>query len=173
MTSYFDKKDYPIKRISIKDNDTTEVNYIYSFDNNEKIKFAEQKEKGNDKSTTTNLYEYDNNYNLIESSFKTEWMEIISETEWQNGRIYKQTSYTISADFKKHLNNVTEFDILYNTINTKKFEDSKLSCELKFEYEFDQNGNWIKKNVSMKEHFIDSNEFIPIYVDIRKISYWK
>ena len=45
--------------------------------------------------------------------------------------------------------------------------------ELKFDYEFDENGNWIKKNVSMKEHFNNSKEFVTIYVDTRKISYWK
>ena len=89
------------------------------------------------------------------------------------GRIFKQTSYTISADLKKHKNNITEFDILYNPINSKEFEDSKLNRELKFDYEFDKNGNWIKKNVSMKEHFNNSKEFVPIYVDTRKISYWK
>lgn len=173
MTSYFGRNDYPIKRVSIKGNDTTEVNYKYDFDDNDKIKLATQKEKGNDKSMTTNLYKYDNNNNLIESSYKTEWVEMISETEWKDGRISKQTSYTISADLKKHINNVTGFDKLYNTINSKEFEDSKLNRELNFDYEFDENGNWVKKKVSMKEHFTNSNEFIPIYVDTRKISYWK
>ncbi|SDF55720.1 hypothetical protein SAMN04487992_1273 [Cellulophaga baltica] len=172
MTSYFDRNDYPIKRVSIKGNDTTEVHYEYDFDDNDKIKLATQKEKGNVKSMTTNLYKYDNN-NLIESSYKTEWMEMISETEWKEGRISKQTSYTISADLKKHTDNITEFDILYNPINSKEFEDSKLNRELKFDYEFDENGNWIKKNVSMKEHFNNAKEFVPIYVDTRKISYWK
>lgn len=172
-TFYYGKNDYQIKRISIKGNDTTEVNLEYAFDDNDKIISSTQKEKGNDKSMTTNLFKYDNNNNLIESSYKTEWMEMISETEWKDGRIFKQSSYTISADLKKHTNNITEFDILFNPINSKEFEDSKLNRELKFDYEFDENGNWIKKNVSMKEHFNNSKEFVPIYVDTRKISYWK
>ena len=172
-TFYYGKNDYQIKRISIKGNDTTEVNLEYVFDDNDKIISSTQKEKGNDKSMTTNLFKYDNNNNLIESSYKTEWMEMISETEWKDGRIFKQTSYTISADLKKHTNNITEFDILYNPINSKEFEDSKLNRELKFDYEFDKNGNWIKKNVSLKEHFNNSKGFVPIYVDTRKISYWK
>jgi len=172
-TSYFNRKDYPIKRISVKGNDTTEVNFEYDFDDNDKIKSASQKEKGNDKSKTTNLYKYDSNKNLIESSYKTEWLEMISETEWKNGRISKQMSYTVSADLKKHTDNITEFDILYNPINSKEFEDSKLNRELKFDYEFDENGNWTKKNVSIKEHFNNSKEFVPIYVYTRKISYWK
>ncbi|WP_068450496.1 hypothetical protein [Polaribacter atrinae] len=172
-TFYYGKNDYQIKRISIKGNDTTEVNLEYAFDNNDKIISSTQKEKGNDKSMTTNLFKYDNNNNLIESSYKTEWIEMISETEWKDGRIFKQTSYTISADLKKHLDNITEFDILYNPTNSKEYENSKLNRELKFTYEFDENGNWIKKNVSMKEHFNNSKEFVPIYVDTRKISYWK
>jgi hypothetical protein len=173
MINYFEKNDYPVKQISIKKGkDTTEINYEYNFDGNGKINLAIQKEKGNEKSITTNLYKYENN-NLIETSLKTEWVEMISETEWKEKRISKRTSYTISEDLKKQIDNITEFDKLYNTINTKEFEDSKLNRELNFDYEFDENGNWIKKNVSMKEHFINSKEFIPIYVEKRKISYWK
>ncbi len=172
-TFYYGKNDYQIKRISVKGNDTTEVNSEYTFDDNEKIISSTQKEKENDKSMTTNLFRYDKNNNLIESSYKTEWMEIISETEWKDGRIFKQTSYTISADLKKYTDNITEFDILYNPINSKEFEGSKLNRELKFDYEFDENGNWIMKNTSMKEHFNNAKEFVPIYVDTRKISYWK
>ncbi|MCI2230494.1 hypothetical protein MC378_15065 [Polaribacter sp. MSW13] len=173
MITYFEDNDYPIKQISIKKRkDTTEINYEYDFDHNGKIKLAVQKEKGNEKPMTTNLYKYENN-NLIETSLKTEWVEMISETEWKEKRISKRTSYTILEDLKKKINNITEFDKLYNTINSKEFEDSKLNRELNFEYEFDGNGNWIKKKVSMKEHFINSNEFIPIYVETRKISYWK
>ncbi|MBA6316975.1 hypothetical protein FLV31_19595 [Cellulophaga baltica] len=172
-TFYYGKNDYQIKRISIKGNDTTEINSEQTFNDNDKLVLATQKEVGNDKSTITIRNKYDNNNNLIESSHKTEWVEMISETEWKNGRISKQTSYTISADLKKHTDNIAEFDILYNLINSKEFENSKLNRELKFEYEFDENGNWIKKNVSMKEHFNNSKEFVPIYVDTRKISYWK
>ncbi|WP_282124779.1 hypothetical protein [Algibacter mikhailovii] len=172
-TFYYGKNDYQVKRISVKGKDTTEVNSEQTFNDNNKLILATQKEKGNDKSTITISNKYDINNNLIESSHKTEWVEMLSETEWKDGRISKQSSYTISADLKKHLNNVTAFDILYNTINSKEYEDSKLHRELKFDYEFDENGNWIKKNVSMKEHFNNSKEFVPIYVDTRKISYWK
>ncbi|MFI1770237.1 hypothetical protein [Thalassobellus citreus] len=172
-TFYYGKNDYQIKSISIKGNDTTVTTSEHAFNDNNKLILATQKEKGNDKSTITISNKYDINNNLIESSHKTEWVEMLSETKWKDGRISKQSSYTISADLKKHLNNVTEFDILYNTINSKEYEDSKLHRELKFDYSFDANGNWIKKNVSIKEHFNNSKEFISIYVDTRKISYWK
>jgi len=170
---YYGKNNYLIKRISVKGNDTTETNSEQTFNDNNKLILTTQKEKGNDKSTIIIRNKYDNNNNLIESSHKTEWIEMLSETEWKDGRIFKQTSYTISVDLKKHTNNITEFDILYNPINLKEFKDSKLNRELKFDYEFDENGNWIKKNVSMKEHFNNSNEFVPIYVETRKINYWK
>lgn len=170
---YYGKNDYQVKSISIKGNDTTVIINEHTFNDSNKLILATQKEKGNDKSTITIRNKYDNNNNLIESSHKTEWVEMLSETEWKDGRIFKQTSYTISADLKKHTNNITEFDILYNPIISKEFERSKLTRELKFDYEFDKNGNWIKKNVSMKEHFNNSKEFVPIYLDTRKISYWK
>ena len=65
---------------------------------------------------------------------------MISEWEWKNRRISKQTSYTIAADLTKYTDNIAEFDILYNIINSKEFKDSKLDRELKFDYEFDQKG---------------------------------
>jgi hypothetical protein len=172
LTSFFDKNDYIIKRVSVKENDTTEIINEYKFDDSNNILFSRQQEKGNDQSITTSLNKYDSDDNLIETIYKTEWVEMISEWEWKNGRISKQTSYTIAADLTKYTDNIAEFDILYNIINSKEFKDSKLDRELKFDYEFDQNGNWIKKKVSMKEHFINSKEFIPIYVDTREISYW-
>jgi len=173
MISYFGRNDYPIKRVTIKGNDTIEVNFEYDFDNNDKIKSATQKEKGNNKSMTSNLYKYDNNNNLVESSYKTEWLEMINEIEWKDRRILKQTSYTIAADLKKYTDNITEFDILYNPINEKIYENSELNRELEYDYEFDQFGNWIKRIVSMKEYFAKPDKFIPIYIETRKIEYWK
>lgn len=100
-TFYYGKNDYQIKRISVKGNDTTETNSEQTFNDNNKLILATQKEKGNDKSTIIIRNKYDKNNNLIESSHKTEWIEMLSETEWKDGRIFKQTSYTISADLKK------------------------------------------------------------------------
>lgn len=171
--SFFSQKGFPIKTVSIKENDTTELNYEYEFNENNKLLFAKQTEKNNIKPITSNLNEYDQIDNLIKSTYKTEWVEMISEMKWKNGRLLKQTNYTISADSIKRITNITEFDILYNTSNSKEFENSKLNRELRFEYEFDEKGNWINKKVSMKEDFNNSTEFIPVYVNMRKINYWK
>jgi len=171
-TSFFGEDDYPKREIIIEKNDTLEVNYRFILEESGKIKSVYKIEKGNKNSELLYSYEYENNC-LVKSTHKNKWTESISEIEWKNGRILKQTNYTISADSVKHINNIMEFDILYNSIGSKDFEDSKLSRELKFEYEFDKHGNWISKNASVKEYSTNSNEFVPVYVDTRKISYWE
>lgn len=70
-----------------------------------------------------------------------------------------------------HLDEETEYDSLYNPIDLKIYHDSKLNRELKYSYEYDKSGNWIKRNISLKEYFADSKKFTPVYNEIRKIKY--
>ncbi len=170
---FYNDKDYVIKQIAIEQNDTTIVEHKYKFNEADKLVLERQNDIESNKPIVTNKYSYDENGNLIHSSYKTEWIELITEKKWENERISKQTEYTISADSIKHLDQVTEFDGLYNQINSKIYENSELNRELKYEYEFDKNGNWIKREVSMKEHYAKSKEFKPIYLETRKITYWK
>jgi len=172
-TAFFgDKKNYPIRRISVKGSDTTEIVYEYEFNHNNKLTLGAEEEIGRPKSRRINHFQYDSIGNLIKSTLHTDWVKMTNETEWKTDRIFRQTSYTTAADSISHKDNITEFDILYNPINSKEFENSELERELKFKYEFDKNGNWIKKNVWMKEHFNNSKDFSPIYVSTRKITYW-
>lgn len=170
---FYNDKDFVIKQIAIEQNDTTIVEHKYEFNEADKLVLERQNDIESNKPIVTNKYSYDENGNLIHSSYKTEWIELITEKTWENQRISKQTEYTVSPDLKKNLDQITEFDELYNQINSKIYENSELNRELKYEYEFDENGNWIKREVSMKEHFAKSKEFKPIYLETRKITYWK
>lgn len=170
---FYNNKDYVIKQIAFEQNDTTIFHYKYKFNKADKIISEIQFEENIEEPFSTNEYEYDDNGNLIKFSYKTKWTEFITETEWKNERIYKKTEYTVSEDLKKYLNEVTEYDELFNPINSKTYKNSQLNRELNYQYKFDKIGNWIMRNVSMKEHFLDSNKFTPIYEENRKFKYWE
>lgn len=85
----------------------------------------------------------------------------------------ESTDYMISADTKEHLQKITEYDKYANPIILKIFENSELNWELKNKYVLDKKGNWIKKVVSLKEHFANSKNFTHAYVETREIEYWK
>ncbi len=171
ITVFYDEKDFVTKQVAIEKGDTTTINHKYHFENDNlisEIQFERDEKKPNQEFN----YKYDNNRNLVESSTRTEWNEYLTKTEWKDNRILKQTEYTVSADLNKHLDRITEYDKLFNPINVKIYENSELNRELEYDYEFDKFGNWIKRTVSMKEHFANSDKFIPIYIESREIKYW-
>jgi hypothetical protein len=169
---YFDDKDFITKQIAIEKNDTTIVNYKYIFNQTDNLITEIQFEIDENNPIQSLHYKYNETGNLIESSNKTEWMEFLIETEWKDERIFKQTEYIIPADLKKNLEMITEYDRKFNPVNLKVYENSELNRELKYEYEFDKYGNWTKRTISIKEHFINSNQFVPIYIETREIKYW-
>lgn len=169
--STFDSNDLIIKQIKIEAKDTVVRSYEYKLNSNNKRILEKEFEEGKELSIGT--YKYDDENQLIEYSNKYEWMELLTETEWENNRILKQIDYTISADSNKHLDRVTEYDKQFNPVNEKIYEKSELNRELEYDYEFDQFGNWIKRTVKMKEHFANADKFIPIYIESREIKYWK
>ena len=170
---FFNDKGKAVKQINIDGRDTIVTRTNYELDNVGNI-VSESRIEGNEtKPTYFDHYLYDKNNNLIESSFSAWGSTKIFKTEWKNGQIYKRTEYTISRDLKKQLNEETEYDKLYNPISLKIYQDSKLNRALKYNYEYDKNGNWVKRDVSMKEYLSNSTKFTPIYNETRKIRYWK
>ncbi len=169
--STYNNREIITKQVKIQNKDTIVRTYEYIYNDDNKIVLEKEFEEGKELSIGT--YEYDNENNLIEYFNKYEWMELLKVNEWKNNRISRQTEYTISADLKKHLDELTEYDKLFNPVNSKIYENSELNRELKYDYEFDNFGNWIKRIVAMKEHFANSDKFIPIYIESRKIKYWK
>ncbi len=168
--STFGKFDRIEEQIKIKNRDTTFVKYNYKFDLNNNLIQSEEIEKDN---KTVNEYKYDENGNIVESINGTEYFKIKTIITYKEKRITKSEYYNITADLKQPLESVTIFDNYYNPINKKTYQNSELNREIKNEYEFDNNGNWIKKTVYMKEHFAGSKKFIPIYIESRKIKYWE
>lgn len=169
---FYNENDYIYKQIAIEEKDTTVARHEYKFNKNAKIVLEVQYEKNRNNPIITNQYKYNEKENVVWSSSKTQGMEFIMETEWREGGIVKETEYQILEDSIKQLDRITGYNKLFNPINLKIYEDSKLNRELKYNYEYDEDGNWIKRTVSMKEHFANSDKFIPIYIETRKIKYY-
>lgn len=170
---FYNNKDIPSRKIEVKQNDTTNVEFQYKYNKENKVISELQIEQNNNDTIYSSNFKYDQNGNLVLSSYKLYGSEYITEIEWENGRIKKQTEYTILPDLSKHINEIAEYDKLFNPVNSKVYENSEINRELKYKYHFDDKGNWIKREVSMKEHFVGSKKFIPIYVETRKIKYWE
>lgn len=169
---FYNENDYIYKQIAIEEKDTTVARHEYKFNKNAKIVLEVQYEKNRNNPIITNQYKYNEKGNVVWSSSKSQGMEFIMETEWREGGIVKETEYQILEDSIKQLDRITGYNKLFNPINLKIYEDSKLNRELKYNYEYDEDGNWIKRTVSMKEHFANSDKFIPIYIETRKIKYY-
>jgi len=154
---------------SIQDRDTTSNQFEYKFNDKEEILLKKQiqnSEYGN--SVYLNEFKYDQNGNLIKLSNKSEFGESISTYKYDGeNRIKKLTEYT-SGQIEKE----TVFDEYYNQTLVRFYVSNALHKEMIYEYKFDNTGNWIKRDVFMKEHF-GHKKTLPIYTETRQIEYYE
>lgn len=160
------------RQTKIQNGDTIISNFEYVYnDTNNLLKSVESivgEENG-----VVNEYNYDDNGNVIEMITGPKHYKLKTTKEYKNNILIASEHYTVSQDLKEHLNEIIKYDKFHNVINENIFEDGKLNRELKNEYEFDDHGNWIQRKVYLKEHFANSSNFVPIYVETRKIKYWE
>lgn len=170
---YYNDKGYITKHIKIEDNDTIVALNSYKFNKRNQIERSVQKEKKTGDTLLVYHYKYNDKGNYIEFSTRSsKWGGFINKYKWKDDKILEEKQFTVYLDSTKHLNTITEYDDFYNPINIKKFMDFKLNSELKYKYKFDEKGNWIERLVLMKEHYVNSKEFTPAYIETRKIKYW-
>ncbi|MDC8004361.1 hypothetical protein POV27_09880 [Aureisphaera galaxeae] len=167
--SRFDASDRIAEQIKIEKGDTTVVRYAYEYDANQNlIRSTETSGEEN----TINTFTYDENGNMIESIWEADHFKSRTLTKYKDNRITEIHYYNIYPDGTEHLESITQYDEYYNPTNTKSYRDNELDNETKMEYELDDQGNWIKKKMYLKQHFAKSNEFVPISVENREITYW-
>jgi len=155
-----------IKQTNIQNKDTSLIIFKYKYDNDERIISKKKIESG--QITITNIFTYDSKGNLIELIGKSEYFgEKKSVNEYDNkSRINKVTHYQAGKIEKEIF-----FDKYYNQTLIRFYLSNALHKETKYEYEFDKKGNWVQRDVFLKEHF-RNKEFIPIYTETRKIEYF-
>jgi len=159
-----------IEQTNIQNGDTTSRSFKYTYDKENRILFKKQIDNGDHgKSETTNEFVYDSKGNLIELISKSEYfpeMKSIYEYDWKN-RIIKIIGYK-SGQIEKE----TSFDKFYNKTLVCFYVSNALHKEMRYEYKFDKKGNWIKRDVFMKENFRDKKT-VPIFTESRVIEYYE
>jgi len=164
----YDENGNPIESISIENSDTTIARLEYEYDGNKNIISMKQIQR-----VDSNIYEYFTEYkynqegNYSELSFKADYAETKSIYEYDNKNYLRKISEYQSDEIQKE----TTFDKFYNKILVRFFVNGNLNRVMKYNYKFDNKGNWIKREVFVKEN-IETNKFIPIYNETRVIEYY-
>ncbi len=180
-----------IKETPSKMNDTTLNTLTYTFDKSGNVisKKNVQTTK-NDSYNYSNNYKYDKKNNIIETDSHFDIfgsLKVVNvydskdriEKSIEYGE--KQTQKKISKDRNKKSNDFEDkqiqkeifYDKSYDETLIRFYRDGALEREMKYEYEFDTKGNWIKRKAYIKNSSAHSDEFKFIYLETRKILYYE
>lgn len=160
-----------ITQVNIQNGDTTSDSFEYKYNDNGKILWKKQIENSEyGTNEYYNKFKYDQTGNLIELINKSEHFgEMKSTYEYdRKNRIEKITQYKLDKIEKE-----TSFDKFYNQILVKFFVNETLNKEIKYEYNFDNIGNWTERKVFLKEYSGKNKKYILIFVETRKIEYYE
>jgi hypothetical protein len=166
----YDEKENLIEQLSVEDKDTTKNQFEYIFDTRGNIVTRKQIQK-----TEDSIYEYLNEYkynqdnNLIELKSSSEFSETALAYEYDNRNRIKMIAEFNNGELQKE----SFYDKLNNQTLVKFYNNGSLSKEMKFEYELDKTGNWIKRKVFINEHTSQKSSWIPIYNETRKFEYYE
>ncbi len=161
----YDSYGNPTTQINIENGDTTHA--FIEFKYNKEGKVIEKKQIDDDENFNITKYKYDTKGNKIELIFISEFVEEMKSTYKldKENRILKITQYNSNQIEKETL-----FDRFYNQTYVKFYRNGVINREMKYKYDFDKNGNWIKRKVFMKEK---NKNFRFSYVEIREIEYYE
>lgn len=121
---------------------------VYEYDDNgNKIKIASYNSDGSLKDRYAMSYKYDDKENQIEQAFYK-----------SNGSLERK--YVFNYDGKR---NVID--------NAAYASDGSFVCRISYEYEFDKNGNWVKRN-SFENHSQNFQNGIVQTIAVREIEYY-
>lgn len=166
---------------SIRNGDTTSGKYEYKYNEIGKILWKKQTETSKTNRDENIIeFKYDQNGNLIELQNKTVTYIESSGEPVQDYEIKTTYEYDRQNRIKKaikyksgKIDKETEFDKYYNKTLERFYTGGALNREMKYEYEFDTKGNWIERKGFLKQDFSHDKSWIPIYVETRKIEYYK
>lgn len=165
----YDQYKNPVEQTHIQNGDTTLSRCEYKYDNEGRVLFKKQIDKGEfGPIEAINEFKYDTKGNLLEIISKSEFVgEIKSTYEYDSeNRIKKITEYQSGKIDKE-----TSFDKFYNKTLVRLYKDNVLDKEMRYEYEFDNKGNWMRKDTFLKEHPGDKKAVL-VYKETRKIEYY-
>ena len=159
-----------IKETSLNTKDTTLNMFTHTFDKSGNVISKKNFQTTKNKSYNySNTYKYDNKNNIIETNSDFDIfgsLKVVNIYDSKN-RIEKSIEYR-----NKQIEKVILFDKFYDESLISFYRNGTLERELKYEYEFDTKGNWIKRKAYVKNSSKHGDEFKFIYVENRKILYY-
>ena len=163
----YDSSGNLIKQTNIENGDTILGQFEYKYDSDGRI-LSSKRIINNNSDETVKESKYNPEGNLLEVISKTKFFEVklIYEYDKQN-RIKKITEYKSGE-----IDNERFFDEHYNETMVRFYVKNSLSKEMKNEYKFDEIGNWIYRDVTMKE-YSGSKKAILVYTESRNIEYYQ
>lgn len=168
----YDSQGNPINQLQIQNGDTSksELKYVYDIKGNilqkKQINYAPK-----DTSENLTIYNYNENGNIIETVITADYIKGKLKTLYNYDKRYRIKKVSM-FDENGVLEKETIYDKWYNSLIIKNYRDGKIYNELKNKYHFDKHKNWIKKDVSIREYYTDSDKFVPIYQEKREIEYF-
>ncbi len=160
------------KQISIEAGDTV-VFFRKNVIENDKVLSEIDYEKDPENPAQESHYQYNKKGNRISQTVKDVTSEYQTETVWENQKITHQKNYVIAPGQEKKLESVSVFNEIFNPINKKIYIDGKLNTEIKYQYKYDNHGNWIEKTTWQKEHWNKDEVFVLHFRQTREITYWE
>jgi len=160
-----------IKETGIQNGDSNKVIFEYKYNNNGKIVLKKQiQNERSEKNEQVFIYKYNKSGNVVEETNKSNiFGEIKLTYEYNSKNKLKKSSEYQNGQIQKE----TYFDSKHNQTLIKYYENKILNREMKFEYKFDDTGNWIVRKAFLKENFAKDEKFKPVYVETRKIEYYE
>lgn len=169
VTFFNDEHENTIKELTeYPDGTNSEVAYDNQYVHGDKLAFQIRSMILSEIDTIQKL-EYDDQARLIKETYNN----YSTEYKYDGAILVEQKSYSQSKSGDKSSIKIFKYNKYHYPIYKSYKHNEKVTTEEKYEYEYDEKGNWIKQIVYSKITFDKSNEFKKRSENLREITYWE
>ncbi len=148
--------------------DTTFTEYAYKYDSNNNVIL---KEEMTDNYTNVFEYKYNEQGKMIEEYEEYEFYRYKKSITYKEGKISEINKQNLMA-MPYQRQDIIGYDQNKNETYLIGYLNHELKTINKYDYEFDDMGNWIKK-ITFSSESLENQKFKPVYMETRKIDYWE
>lgn len=167
----YDSSGNLLSQIDVSDlGDTIRTSYETRLGDSDQIEWQKEiREENGEVIVFEREYDYNENEKIKEYNDISIQGSIRSVYEYRtSGELSKSIGY-----FSGKKSSEVEYDKLENPILEKIYREDVLDREVKYEYTYDERNNWIERKVFGNKFIEKPGEFILMFIETRKISYFK
>ncbi|TKG90462.1 hypothetical protein EYV94_23955 [Puteibacter caeruleilacunae] len=173
MTASFEYDDRGniINQTQVDIGDTATYKFEYKYNDKGDMCWKKRSNVKSDGLKAVNEVEfaYDEKGNLISVINKSDiFGEMKSLNEYDKQDLLRKTTQYKDGEISKE----TTFDEYFNPELVKFYKEGKLIKEMKYEYDFDRQGNWTSRKIAVKELRESDAVFTPVVKESRDIKYF-